>query len=335
MRNEYFDEIDFKGLKKYIQDPDVTDIHCRNNKEVWVTSNKKGHYKIQIKITKEDIFMIANQVANKMEKEFNPSSPCLEGEISGKKTDIRISAIHPHLSVSGTSLALRKVSKQKKLEDDYLLKTDYITQEGLNFLKWLVQGNANILIVGETGSGKTELLKYLATHIPSNQVIATIEDSLEFNIKEIHPSASCSAFRVKKEFDYASVIAMCLRQNIDWILLQEARGSEVNDLLEAMSTGHSVMTTMHAKGSKEVSIRVKQMLHDSSENIESIKLRLYSLVDAVIYIRKKQIPYSYRYIEDIVIYQYDEKTHQCINHEVYKAGEKMKAIPKFLKEKLQ
>ena len=329
-----FDIIDFKGLNKYINDNDITDINCRNNNEIWITSNSKGHYRIETPISKNDIDMIANQVANKMEKEFNPYFPCLEGDIIGENVNLRISAIHEYLSNDGTALAVRKVSKKCVLSKPYLVETNYCSEEAIDFLIKATKAKANIIIVGETGSGKTELLKFLATHIPNDQVIITIEDSLEFNIKEINPEASCTAFRVKKDFDYSTIISMALRQNVTRLLLQEARGKEVDDLLNAMSTGHSVMTTIHAKEAEGLAVRIKQMLHDTNESLDSIKMRLYTLVDIVIFLDKNTTKGIKRSIKNIIEFDYDYQTGECINRLIYKHNHKLKACSPSLKERI-
>ena len=330
-----FDKIDFKGLDKYIYDKDVTDINCRNHNEIWVTSNSKGHYKLKKSITKEEIDNIAYQVANKMEKEFNPYNPCLEGDIITNDLNLRVSAIHEHLANDGTSLALRKITRRSILSKAYLVKTNYCSQDAIELLIKATIAKANIIIVGETGSGKTELLKFLALHIPNNQVIVTIEDSLEFNIKDINPKASCTAFRVKDGYDYSSIIAMSLRQNVSRLLLQEARSKEVLDLLNAMSTGHSVMTTIHAKDSTKLGVRIKQMLLDSNETLESINMRLYSLVDLVVHIEKKVTDNGVvRYIDSITEYEYDYDKNQCINRPIYKHNNKIKTVSKALKERI-
>ena len=334
MDNSIFDSVDFRVLNKYIKDNVITDIICRNNNEVWITSNSKGHYRVNIKITKEDIDMIANQVANKMEKEFNPFNPCLEGDIVGDKVDLRVSAIHDYLANDGTSLAIRKVSKKSKLSIDYLVDSGYCTRESIEFLISATKAKANIIIVGETGCGKTELLKFLATHIPSDQVIVTIEDSLEFNIKDINPKASCTAFRVKKDFDYSSIIAMSLRQNVSRLLIQEARGREVADLLDAMSSGHSVMTTIHALGSDSLGIRVKQMLHDTNESLDSINMRLFSLVDIVVYLKKNTSDSVTRYISTISEFQYDYSNNLCVNRVLYNGKGKLKRVSSLLGSKI-
>lgn len=316
-----FEKIDFGVLSDLLIQEDVRDINCMNHNEIWITSNERGHYRLTDKtIADEEIERIANQVANKMEKEFNPGSPCLEGDIHDDDLDLRVSAIHQDLSVSGIALALRKVSRVPFLTEEYLVQSGFITRPALQFLIRAVKYRCNMLFVGETGSGKTEFLKFLAAYIPVDQRIVTIEDSLEFNIKQLHPEASCTAFRVRPGFDYSAIIAMALRQNVNWILLQEARGREVDDLLDAMSTGHTVLTTMHTRSADTVTTRIKQMLKNDNESMSSLEMRVYSLIDLVIHL-KKDIGKNgiQRSVDEIIEYLYDPQTRQCSQKVLYRA----------------
>lgn len=333
-----FDHIDFGVLNDLLVEEDVRDINCMNHNEIWITSNRKGHFLLRdASISDEEIRRIANQVANKMEKEFNPGFPCLEGDIRTKDLDLRVSAIHEELSVNGISLALRKVTRSMILTEQNLVQSHFVTAPALRFLIQAVKGRCNLLFVGETGSGKTEFLKFLASYIPLDHRIVTIEDSLEFNIKQLRPESSCTAFRVRPGFDYSSIIAMALRQNVNWILLQEARGKEVNDLLDAMSTGHTVMTTMHTRGAEEVTTRIKQMLKNENESLDSLEMRVHSLIDLVVHL-KKQVDQDgiSRYVQQITEYQYDAQERKCYQKTLYRhqSGRLLKCSSQ-LAEKMQ
>mgnify|MGYP005766428851 FL=1 len=316
-----FEQIDFGVLNDLLVQEDIRDINCMNGSEIWVTSNQRGHYRLPGRTIEDaEIRRIANQVANKMEKEFNPGHPCLEGDIHQEQMDLRVSAIHEELSVNGISLALRKVSRASVLNEDYLVESGFITRPALRFLIRCIRYRCNILFVGETGSGKTEFLKYLATFIPADQRIVTIEDSLEFNIKQLCPQASCTAFRVRPGFDYSAIIAMALRQNVNWILLQEARGREVDDLLDAMSTGHTVLTTMHTRGADTVTTRIKQMLKNEAESMSSLEMRVYSLVDLVVHLKKETgMEGVRRWADEIIEYLYDPQSRQCAQKVLYRS----------------
>ena len=69
----------------------------------------------------------------------------------------------------------------KRLEK--ILKEDYIRLDIHDFILKCVEGHCNILVSGETGSGKTEFVKYLGSHIKENEKI--------INQKQISNSNSC------------------------------------------------------------------------------------------------------------------------------------------------
>lgn len=331
--NHVFDYVDFGVLHKYLELDDVTDLACKNHGELWITSNTKGHFRVEEVILETEIERIANQIANKMQKEFNPSHPSLEGDVQGMNVDYRIGCVHSYLSPLGTTIVIRKVRKNAFLTYDGLVSSKTISKDALNMLIVAVKGKANIIIIGETGSGKTELLKFLIRYIPKNDVLVTIEDSMEFNVKNISPQLSCTAFRVRENFSYRELLSMSLRLNIQRILLQEARGKEVSDLMDAMATGHSVMTTMHARYAESIPSRIKQMLKDDIESYDSLKKRIYDLVDLVIHVEKVEVNHTiHRKVQSIVEFDYDPISDTCQEVMVYENG---KGIQSFSKKMLK
>ncbi|MFV0479250.1 MAG: ATPase, T2SS/T4P/T4SS family [Anaerorhabdus sp.] len=334
MSDQKLNHIDFGLLKEVLRFQDVTDVSCKNDGEVWVTSNERGHFLYDVIVSEKEVIRIANQIANKMQKEFNPANPSLEGDIQEEEVDYRVGCVHRYLSPQGTTLVIRKVRKKLFLSYHQLIE-ESISREALNLLIWMVKAKMNMIFIGETGSGKTELLKFLAQYIPKNEVVVTIEDSLEFNLKSLVPDLSCTSFRVRKDVTYQSIVSMTLRLNVERILLQEARGVEVDDLLDAMSTGHTVMTTMHAKSSEMVATRVSQMLKNKIESYDSIKKRVFGLVDVVVLMEKiKKEEKIYRVVKEISFFEYDSNTDLCLLKKIYQNGDKITTFPKVLKESL-
>ena len=75
----------------------------------------------------------------------------------------------------------------------------------------------------------------------------------------------------------------------DWLLLSEARGPEIIELLNALSTGSYCMTTVHVDGAKDIPDRMYNMLNNSSINERFIN-NIYRYMDVGIIIKadKKQ-----------------------------------------------
>ena len=185
LRNDnLFSNIDFGPLKKYLQDDNITDISYSNGGQVWLKSLDKGVYRSdETEINDSLIEKIAFQCSNVMGKTFNMAHPFLDSE----SAELRMNFVHDSIARNGIAAVFRKTPAKIRLEKDKLLADRYVTLNIHEFLIRAVKGHCNIIVSGETGSGKTELVKYLAAHTAENEKIITIEDTLELHLDRIFP----------------------------------------------------------------------------------------------------------------------------------------------------
>jgi flagellar protein FlaI len=108
----------------------------------------------------------------------------------------------------------------------------------------------NIVIVGPTGARKTTLLNALLYLIRSNAKILTIEGTREINIVHEHwqvlvtRSSRVEGVRDVSAFD---LLAIAMRSRLDYVVVGEVRGEEAYVLFQAVGSGHSGATTIHAE----------------------------------------------------------------------------------------
>ena len=116
-------------------------------------------------------------------------------------------------------------------------------------LKSYAQAGINIFVSGGTSSGKTTMLNAIGRFIPQNERAVVIEDSMELkldgigNIVRLECRQANSTGRGKITMN--DLIRASLRMRPDRIIVGEVRGSEVCDMLQALNTGHSGMSTGH------------------------------------------------------------------------------------------
>lgn len=298
----------FGPLLPFIQDDYVTDINY-NGTDVWVDDLSKGRYRSDVVLSDEFINRFCVRIADLVSETFNQYSPWLEAETE----TLRISIIHETIANTGRSISIRKTPVIKRLNKKKMLREEYASEEVLTLLSNCVKAKMNMVMCGLPGTGKTEFLKYQTSFIPKNDRVITIEDNLEIHYASINPGKDCVELKVDDKFDYVKAIKACLRQNPQWILLSEARSSEVKYLIESMSTGTHCLTTLHTDDVRKVPDRIKNMVADSQIADHMIN-DTYAFLDVAVLIRKGMKDGKiYRYIDQVCFFSREgEKNEICL-----------------------
>ena len=276
MNESIFDKLDFGPLKPLLENDDITDISYDNNGQIWIRSLTQGSMRVEVAgATPEFIEKLAFQCSNVMGTTFNNAKPFLDAE----SAELRMNFVHQSIATNGIAVVIRKTPAKIRLEKEKLMKEDYFTQDIHDFLIKCVEGHCNIMVAGETGSGKTEFVKYLASHTKVNEKIITIEDTLELHLDKIFPQRDIVAMKTNNVASYSDVLVTCMRQNPKWILLSEVRSAEaVSAVRNSISSGHNILSTIHA------------------DKASAIPYRLYSLMETDLYVIQF-LSTIYRYIQ--------------------------------------
>src|SRR5574344_1404415 len=213
-----FSQIDFGPLIEYLNNDDITDISYSNNGQVWLKTLSRGLFRVENPNVNDAMMeKLAFQCSNVMGSSFNAAHPFLDAE----SAELRLNFVHPSIATNGIAMVIRKTPAKIRLEKDKLLKDDYFTQDIHDILIKCVEGHCNIIVCGETGSGKTEFVKYLASHTKFDEKLITIEDTLELHLDKIYPDRDIVAMKTNNIASYSDVLVTCMRQNPRWILLSE------------------------------------------------------------------------------------------------------------------
>ena len=285
MFEEMFSQIDFGALKEYLLNDDVTDISYSNGGQLWIKTLSRGIYRVD-ESPVDNAFMekLAFQCSNAMGKSFNMAHPFLDAEGS----ELRLNFVHDSIARNGIAVLIRKTPAKIRLEKDKLLKENYIDLDIHDFLIQCVKGHCNIMICGETGSGKTEFLKYLAAHTAEDEKLITIEDTLELHLDRIFPHRDIVAMKTNNIAAYSDVLVTCMRQNPKWILLSEVRSAEaVMAVRNSISSGHYILSTIHAEKASSIPQRMYSLL-ETNQDIDQFLNSIYRYIQLGIYIRGYQ-----------------------------------------------
>ena len=269
MDDVVFSQIDFGLLIPLLQDDDVTDISYSNGGQLWIKTLTQGVKPYHIDgLNNEVMEKLAFQCSNVMGKTFNMAHPLLDAE----SAELRLNFVHESIATNGIAVLIRKTPAKIRLNKDKLIEEDYVSVNLHDFLITCVTGHCNILVSGETGSGKTELIKYLASHIKEDEKIITIEDTLELHLDKIYPTRDIIAMKTNNIASYSDVLVACMRQNPRWILLSEVRSAEaVMAVRNSISSGHNILSTIHSDKASSIPMRLYSLLETSQDIDQFVK----------------------------------------------------------------
>jgi len=301
-----FTQVDFGAIQEYLDNDDVTDISYSNGGQVWLKTLSKGVYRIENPAV-NNAFMekMAFQCANSMGKSFNMANPFLDAE----SDELRMNFVHDSIARNGIAVLIRKTPAKIRLEKDKIIKEDYIRLDIHDFILKCVEGHCNILVSGETGSGKTEFVKYMAAHTKFDEKLITIEDTLELHLDKIFPQRDIVAMKTNNIASYADVLVTCMRQNPRWILLSEVRSAEaVMAVRDSISSGHNILSTIHADKAESIPSRLYSLL-ESSIDMDQFLRSIHRYVQLGVHVKgyySKELQRFKREVAEVVEFFVDE-----------------------------
>ena len=306
MNENIFDKLDFGPLRPLLDNDDITDISFDNNGQIWVRSLTQGSLRVEVQgLTPEFIEKLAFQCSNVMGTTFNNAKPFLDAE----STELRLNFVHPSIATNGIAMVIRKTPAKIRLEKDKLLKDDYFTQDIHDILIKCVEGHCNIIVCGETGSGKTEFVKYLASHTRTDEKIITIEDTLELHLDRIFPQRDIVAMKTNNVASYTDVLVTCMRQNPKWILLSEVRSAEaVSAVRNSISSGHNILSTIHADKASAIPYRMYSLM-ETDLDVNQFLNTIYRYIQIGVHIKayySKEKGKFHREVDEVCEFYVDE-----------------------------
>src|SRR5574344_1350310 len=313
MNDAVFSQIDFGPLTEFLNNDDITDISYDNGGQVWLKTLSKGVYPVE----RPDInnaFMekLAFQCSNVMGKTFNMAHPFLDSE----SAELRMNFVHDSIATNGIACLIRKTPAKIRLNKEKLINEKYVSENLHDFLIKCVQGHCNIMVSGETGSGKTELVKYLASHTAENEKLITIEDTLELHLDKIFPHRDIVAMKTNNIASYTDVLVTCMRQNPIWILLSEVRSAEaVMAVRNSISSGHHILSTIHADKASSIPMRMYSLL-ETNQDVSQFLSTIHRYIQIGVYVKgymSKALGRFQREIMEVCEFYVDDNNNPCTN----------------------
>jgi len=245
-------------IEVLMADDQLEEVAINSSKSpVTIYHKEHGWMKTNIFMGSEnDIGNYASQIGRKVGREITNLNPLLDAHlVSGD----RVAATLSPISTLGNTITIRRFSRKPWTITDLIGKSGTMSVEMASLLWLAMHYEMSILIAGGTASGKTSTLNALLAFIPSYHRIISIEDVREImlpshliwnwvptNTRNPNPEGM-------GEVTMLDLMQASLRMRPDRIILGEVRRKkEAEVLFEAMHTGHSVYSTIHANSGEQV-----------------------------------------------------------------------------------
>jgi len=183
-------------------------------------------------------------------KQISIYSPIVDGKLPDGS---RLQATLARTVTKPSTFTIRKF-KENPLTPLDLIEYKSLSVEMAVYFWMAIENGASILFCGGTASGKTTALNALSLFIPASHKIVSIEDTREVSLphKNWIAGTTRKGFSVSdenktgKDIDMFDLIRAALRQRPRVIIVGEVRGREAYSLFQAMATGHTSYSTVHA-----------------------------------------------------------------------------------------
>ncbi|ADG90649.1 type II/IV secretion system ATPase subunit [Thermosphaera aggregans] len=243
----------YGAIDPFLRDPNIEDLSCNGvNVPIFVWHRRYESIPTNVSFMDEEYLNeLIMKLAHMAGKHISIAYPVLDAMLPEKH---RVAATYGHeVSVKGPSFTIRKF-REKPFSVIELIEQGNIDSLTSAYIWLLLEHGKTFMVAGGTGTGKTTLLNALSMFIKPGMKIVTIEDTPELNLphvnwvqltsREVYIAGAQSLGTSVKLYD---LVKLSLRYRPDYIIVGEVRGDEAFVLFQAMATGHSGASTIHAE----------------------------------------------------------------------------------------
>lgn len=287
-------------LSPLVQNSEVNDIIVRSYRDI---SIQVGRQNIQTDLSFPDNESYRSFVENLLKragKACTLATPVIDAAVD---PNVRACVTHDSFSPpgSGPMLTLR-IARHADISLDGLVRNELAPREILNYLGALVRtGCATLLIAGEVGTGKSTLVKALASQIHQDEATLIIEDTHELVLERpfvrtllTREANTEGAGRITP----AQAIRTGMRMAMNRIILGEMRDGEAAEaFIDVCASGHPGMSTIHARSARDALSRLELFLLrvQGAVGIDTVRRQIANAISVVVYlaldneVRKRRI----------------------------------------------
>lgn len=246
--------IGWSRIDPLMKDSMLEDISCDgNNIPLFLYHRQYRNIKTNISFEADVLNSLAITLAQRSGKHISTGSPMIDATLpEGSRLQLTLGT---EVTTRGTSFTIRKF-REEPFSPVELMEMGTFNADALAYFWLAIENNKSLIFIGGTASGKTTSLNAVSLFIPPVAKVVSIEDTREITLFHDNWIASVTREALTEggnAINMFDLLRAAMRQRPEYILVGEVRGAEAQTLFQAMNTGHTTFSTMHA-GSVDAAI---------------------------------------------------------------------------------
>jgi flagellar protein FlaI len=242
------DFIHFGKIDPLMHDDRIEDVSANGfDVPIYLYHKKYTNLATNVIYKEEELDSYVIRLAQRCGKHISVAEPMIDATMpDGSRIQMTLGTV---VTTHGATFTIRKFSEVPITPVD-LINWNTFSAEEMAYLWLCIENNKSLIYAGGTASGKTSSLNAVSLFIPWQAKIITLEDTRELKLPHPNwiPGVTRDSFTPdgKGSIDMYDLLRAALRQRPEYLLVGEVRGKEALTLFQAMSTGHTTFSTMHA-----------------------------------------------------------------------------------------
>ncbi len=241
--------VGYGKLDAMLKDPHIEDISCDGvGIPIFIYHTVYKNIETNLTFNEDYLNSFVIQLVQRGGKHISIGSPMVNATLpDGSRLQ---ATLGKEVTTRGSSFTIRRFKEDPFTPVD-MLNFGTCSSEMLAYFWLAIENNKSMILAGGTASGKTSALNAVSMFIPPIAKVVSIEDTRELTLHHENWIAgvtreSTIAHEGVSEINMFELLKAALRQRPEYILVGEVRGEEALTLFQAMSTGHTTYSTMHA-----------------------------------------------------------------------------------------
>jgi flagellar protein FlaI len=259
-RLAYYLDRDFRGFGKVgplFDDPHIEDVSCDGyGRPLFVYHDTYDDVATNVAFGPDELDTYVVRLAQQSGQHISVGDPVVSATLpDGSRAELALGEeVTPH----GSAFTVRQYAEEPFTPID-LIDYGTFSVETMAYLWLCIEHNKSLIFAGGTASGKTTSMNAVSMFVPPRAKVLTIEDTRELTLHHDNWLSSVTRERLGdgSDIDMYDLLRSALRHRPEYIVVGEVRGEEAVTLFQAMNTGHTTFSTMHADSVETVINRLE------------------------------------------------------------------------------